>query len=108
MLKAMVNDHLNTNKENLKMFLKMLADELLAFCEATQVFSKSRSIRSPNVLGLYELLVEKLDTLIFELDHHLQDFIGPKKSKGSKMHIHGHEGEIAKIKYASEEKACVS
>ena len=79
-LKAMANDHLNTNKENYKVFLKMLADELLAFCEATQVFSKSRSIRSPNVLGLYELLVKKLDSLIFELDHHLQDFTGLKIS----------------------------
>ena len=58
----------------------MFADELLAFREATQVFSKSKSITSPNVSGLYGLLVERLDSLIFELDHHLQDFTGPKMS----------------------------
>ena len=49
----------------------MFADELLAFCEATQVVSKLKSITPPSVSGLYELLVERLDSLIFELDHPL-------------------------------------
>ena len=60
-LKAMVSDHLNTNKENFLIedeeweLLKKFANELLAFREATQV-SKSKSITSPNVSGLYGLL----------------------------------------------------
>ena len=75
-LKAMASDHLNTNKEKSVIedeeyeLLKMFADDLLAFREATQVFSKSKSITSSNVSGLYRLLVERLDSLIFALDHH--------------------------------------
>ena len=85
-LKVMASDHLNTNKVNFLIedeeweLLKMFADELLAFREATQVFSKSKSITSPNVSGLYGLLVERLDSLIFELYHPLQDFTGTKIS----------------------------
>ena len=85
-LKAMASDHLNTNKEKFLIedeeweLLKMFADELLAFREATRVFSKSKSITLPNVSGLYGLLVERLDSLIFEVDHHLQDFTRPKMS----------------------------
>ena len=66
-LKVMASDHLNTNKaKNLIEdeeweLLKMFADELLAFHEATQVFSKLKSITSPNVSRLYGLLVERLD-----------------------------------------------
>ena len=58
----------------------MFADELLAFREATHVFSKSKSITSPNVSRLYGLLVERLESLIFELHHPLQDFTGTKMS----------------------------
>ena len=85
-LKVMASDHLNTNKVNFLIedeeceLLKMLTDELLAFYEATQVFSKSKSITSPNVSGLYGLLAERLDSLIFELHHPLQDFTGTKIS----------------------------
>ena len=39
----------------------MFADELLAFYETTQVFSKSKSIISPNVSRLYGLLVDRLN-----------------------------------------------
>ena len=58
----------------------MFADELLAFREATQVFSKSKSITLPNISRLYGLLVERLDLLIFELHHPLQNFTGTKMS----------------------------
>ena len=58
----------------------MFADELLAFREATHVFSKSKSITLPNVSRLYGLLVERLESLIFELHHPLQDFTGTKMS----------------------------
>ena len=40
----------------------MFLDELLAFHEATHVFDKSKSITSPNVSGLYGLLVGGLDS----------------------------------------------
>ena len=49
-LKAMASDHINTNKANFLIkdeeweHLKMFKDELLAFREATEVFSKSKSI----------------------------------------------------------------
>ena len=91
-LKAMASDHLNTNKENFLIedeeweLLKMFVDELLAFREATQVLSKFKSITSPNVSSLDGLLVERLDSLIFELDHHLRDFTGPKMSYHKKRH----------------------
>ena len=63
-LKVMVSDHLNTNKVNFLIedeeweLLKMFSYELLAFREATLVFSKSKSITLPNVSGLYRLLIE--------------------------------------------------
>ena len=85
-LKVMASDHLNTNKDKILVedekceLLKVFVDELLAFRETTQVFSKSKSITSPHVSGLYGLLVERLYSLIFELDHPLRDFIGTKMS----------------------------
>ena len=54
-LKVMVSDLLNTNKTKFLIedeeweLLKMFADDLLDFREATQLFSKSKSIMSPNV-----------------------------------------------------------
>ena len=71
MLKAMVSDHLNTNKVNFLIkdeeweVLKTFSNKLFAFHEATKVFSKLKSITLPNALGLYILLVERLDTLTF-------------------------------------------
>ena len=85
-LKVMANNHLNTNKtkfliddEEWELF-NMFSDEFLALHEATHVFAKSKSITFPNVSGLYGLLVEGLDSLIFELDHPLQDFTWTKMS----------------------------
>ena len=49
-LKVMESDHLNTNKVNFLIkdeeweFLKIFADELLAFQEAIEVFSKSNQL----------------------------------------------------------------
>ena len=67
----MTSNHLNTNKVKFLIeddeweLLKMFSDELLAFREATEEFSKSKSMTLSNVLGLYGLLVEQLDSLIF-------------------------------------------
>ena len=54
----------------------MYVDELLAFREITQVFSMSKSITLPHISGFDELLVERFDSLIFELNNYLQDFTG--------------------------------
>ena len=54
-LKAMVSDHLYTNKVKFLIdddkweLLKMCIDKLLAFREATRVFFKSKLIKLPNV-----------------------------------------------------------
>ena len=86
LLKAMVRDHLNTNevkfliKDDECELLKMSADELLAFHEAFEKFSKSKSVTLPKLSGLYGLLVEQLDSLIFELAHPLQDLTKAKMS----------------------------
>ena len=64
MLKVTASDHLNTNKEKILIedeeweLLELFTNEPLAFCEAAQVFSKSKSIMSPNVSELYGILVE--------------------------------------------------
>ena len=70
-MKVIASDHLNTNKVNFLIeddeweLLKMFANELLDLHEATKVFSKLKSITLPNVLGLYGLLIEQLNSLIF-------------------------------------------
>ena len=67
----MTSNHVNTNKVKFLIeddeweLLKIFSDELLAFLEATEEFSKSKSMTLSNVLGLYGLLVEQLDSLIF-------------------------------------------
>ena len=82
----MASNHLNTNTVNFLIendvweLLKIFVDKLLDFCEAIEVFSKTKSIRLPNVLGLNGLLIENLHSLIFELTHHLQDLIREKMS----------------------------
>ena len=45
--------------------LKIFADELLAFQEATEMFSQSKTITSPNVTSMFYLLLNQLNTLIF-------------------------------------------
>ena len=37
--------------------LKIFADELLAFKEATEMFSQSKDITSPNVTSIFDLLL---------------------------------------------------
>ena len=49
-VKVMTSDHLNTNKAKILIedeewdLLKMFADELLALCEATQLFSSQNQL----------------------------------------------------------------
>ena len=42
--------------------LKIFADELLAFQEATMMFSQSKAITSPNVTSIFDLLLKQLNT----------------------------------------------
>lgn len=86
-LKIMAIDHLNSNKANYFIadeewkLLKMFADELLAFRETSEVFCISQSISSSNVSSLYGLLVQQLESLIFDIDHPLQDLAGTTMSR---------------------------
>ena len=47
----------------------MFAYELLAFREATEIFSKSKSIKLPNVTSIFDLLLNQLNTLSVVLDN---------------------------------------
>ena len=103
-LKVMASDHLNTNKPNLLIedeeweLLNMFSDELVAFREATQVFSKSKSIRSPNVSRLYGLLVGLINFLARSSSPSFhRDKIEQGPSKGTKTRIHIDEREIVEI-----------
>ena len=47
--------------------LKIFVYELLAFQEATEMFSQSKAITSPNVTSIFDLLLNKLNTSIVAL-----------------------------------------
>ena len=44
--------------------LKIFVDELLAFKEATEMFSQSKAITSPNVTSIFDLSLNLLNTSI--------------------------------------------
>ena len=79
----------------------MFAYELLAFYEVTEVFSKSKSITLPNISGLYGLLIEQLNSLIFLANSSSpRSHMGKNEQQPSKdtmTCIHSDEGEIDKI-----------
>ena len=56
--------------------LKLFADELLAFQEATEMFSKSKAITTPNVTSIFYLLTNKLNTSIVIVGNHSQHLMG--------------------------------
>ena len=47
--------------------LKIFAHELLAFQEATEMFSQSKAITSPNVTYMFYILLNQLNTSIVAL-----------------------------------------
>ena len=53
-----------TSRSRLVKLLKIFVDKLLDFCEAIEVFSKTKSITWPNVSGLNGLPIENLHSLI--------------------------------------------
>ena len=56
--------------------LKIFAHELLAFQEATDMFSQSKSITLPNVTSIFDLLLNQLKTSIFALGNPSQGVMG--------------------------------
>ena len=67
----------------------MFADELLAFREATKIFCKSKSIASPNVTSIFELLLNQLNTLIAVLENPSEDVVGRSISIEQSMALKG-------------------
>ena len=60
--------------------LKIFVDELLAFKEATEMFSQSKAITSPNVTSIFDLLLNQLNTSIIALGYHSQGLMGRRMS----------------------------
>ena len=56
--------------------LKILVDELLAFQEATEMFSQLRAITSPNVTSIFNLLLNQLNTPIISFSNPSQGVMG--------------------------------
>ena len=50
-----------------------MATEILDFGKATEIFCKSKSITSPNVTPIFDLLLNQLNTLIVVLENPCQD-----------------------------------
>ena len=67
----------------------MFADELLAFREATEVIYKSKSITSPNVTSIFDLLLHQLNTLISMLENPSEDLVGRSMSIEQSMMLKG-------------------
>ena len=86
--------------------LKMFADELLAFREATEIVCKSKSITSPNVTSIFDLLFNQLNTLIVVLENPSEDVMGRSMSIEQSMALKGAYNVIkAKLlKYESQVK----
>ena len=88
-LKVMASDHLNTNKVNFliedeeRELLKMFADELLAFREATQVFSKSKSITS--TVGQSWSRSDLWDTIRSKSRSRSRSGLGPPRSRSGSV-----------------------
>ena len=60
--------------------LKICEDELLAFKEATEMFSQSKAITSPNVTSIFDLLLNQLNTSIIALGNPSEGVTGKPMS----------------------------
>ena len=69
--------------------LKIFADELLAFQEATEMDSQSKAITSPNVTSIFDLLLNQLNTSIVALGNPSQGVMGRPKSIKQSMALKG-------------------
>ena len=69
--------------------LKIFADKLLAFQEATDMFSQSKTIISPNVPSIFDLLLNRLNTSIFALGNPSRGVMGRPMSIEQSMTLKG-------------------
>ena len=69
--------------------LKIFADELLAFKEATEMFSQSKAITLPNVTSIFDLLLNQLNTSIIVLGNPSQGVMGRPMSIEQSMTLKG-------------------
>ena len=69
--------------------LKIFVDELLAFKEATEMFSQSKAITSPNVTSIFYLLLNQLNTSIIALGNPSQGVMGRPMSIEQSMALKG-------------------
>ena len=69
--------------------LKMFTNKILAFCEAIEIFFKSKSITSPNVTSAFDLLLNHLTTSIVVLENTCQDVVGKPMSIEQLMVLKG-------------------
>ena len=69
--------------------LKIFADELLAFKEATEMFSQSKAITSPNGTSIFYLLLNQLYTSIIVLGNPSQGVMGRPMSIEQSMRLKG-------------------
>ena len=69
--------------------LKIFSDELLAFKEATEMFSQSKAITSPNVTSIFNLLLNQLKTSIIVLSNPSQGVMGRPMSIEKSMALKG-------------------
>ena len=69
--------------------LKIFSDELLAFKEATEMFSQSKAITSPNVTSIFDLLLNQLNTSIIALGNPSQGVMGRPISIEQSMALKG-------------------
>ena len=69
--------------------LKIFADELLAFKEATKMFSQSKAITSSNVTSIFNLFLNQLNTSIIALGNPSQGVMGRRMSIEQSMALKG-------------------
>ena len=67
----------------------MFPDELLAFRKATKIFFRSKSLTSPNVTSIFDLLLNQLNTLMAVLVNPCQDIVGRSMSIEQSMALKG-------------------
>ena len=68
-------------------FPKIFADELLGFQEATEIFSQSKAITSPNVTSIFDLFLNQLNTSIVALVSPSQGVMGRPMSIEQSMSL---------------------
>ena len=69
--------------------LKIFADELLAFKEATEIFSQSKAITSSNITSIFYLLLNQLNISIIALGNPSQGVMGRPMSIEQSMALKG-------------------